>query len=42
LTGLGKALGGFFESPTLADEFEQVTLMHEPVEKWCDDENIAE
>jgi len=42
LTPLGKTLSGFFESPALADELEQMTVMHETIEKWRDDDCITE
>ena len=41
MTGLGKAFGGFLEAPTLADELQQMTVMHEPIKKRRNDDDIA-
>jgi hypothetical protein len=41
VNALGKAIGGFFQTPTLALELEKVTVMHEPIERRFDDHDVA-
>ncbi len=42
MTGLSKAFCGFFESPALADELQQVAVVHQPIEQRRDDDDVAE
>jgi hypothetical protein len=38
----GKASGGFFQPPAPAFKFEQMTVVHEPIEERCDHHDVAE
>jgi hypothetical protein len=42
LTLLGKTFSGFLEPPALADELEEVAVVHQSIEERCDDDGVTE
>ena len=42
LNALGNACSGFLEPLALALELQQLSVVHEPVEQWADDDHVAE